>query len=48
VLFDDNQAERDIRNAKVKMKFSGGFHSKKAADSFAKIGSVIGSAAKQG
>ncbi|MDR2754695.1 MAG: transposase [Planctomycetaceae bacterium] len=48
IPFDNNQAERDIRNTGVKMKISGGFRSKKSAETFAKLSSVVETAIKQG
>jgi transposase len=48
VPFTNNEAERDLRPMKVKMKISGGFRTMAGARTFARLRGVISTARKQG
>lgn len=47
IPFTNNQAERDIRPAKVKQKISGGFRTRNGADYYVRIQAIISTLRKQ-
>ena len=48
VPYDNNASERGVRKIKIKQKVSGGFHTDKGADDFAKLHSIAETAMKNG
>ena len=46
--FTNNEAERDLRMAKLRQKISGGFRSERGAYNFARMRAVIATARKHG
>lgn len=48
VPFDDNQAEKDVRQFKIKVKIAGCFRILEGAQDYAKINSVLSTIKKHG